>query len=92
MLNTSSNSLLKLYSILYVFVKCIYIYAKLHTSNIVITKNKSFINILKNKGLRIEVSLSISCEELYQEPILELWRFDGVFQKLQSIELKNLSV
>ena len=48
--------------------------------------------MLKNKGLGIEVSLSISCEELYQEPILELWRFDGVFQKLQSIELKNLSV
>ena len=45
-LNTISNSLLELYKVLSL--------AKLHTSDNVITKNKSFINILKSKGPKIE--------------------------------------
>ena len=39
---------------------------KLHTSDNVITKNKSFINILKRKGPKIEPS------GLFEEPIFVL--------------------
>ena len=45
-LNTMPNSLLELYKVLPS--------ANLHTSDNVITKSKSFINILKSKGPKIE--------------------------------------
>ena len=45
-LNTVSNSLLELHKVL--------ASAELHTSGNVITKNKSFINILKSYGPKIE--------------------------------------
>ena len=45
-LNTIPNSLLELYKVLSS--------ANLHTSDNVITKNKSSINILKSKGPKIE--------------------------------------
>ena len=45
-LNTISKSLIERYKMLSL--------AKLHTSDNVITKNKSFINILKTKGPNIE--------------------------------------
>ena len=48
---------------------------KLHTSDNVITKNKSFINILKRKGPKIEPSgtpLIILYQELLEEPIFVL--------------------
>ena len=45
-LNTISNSLLELYHVLS--------WAELYNSDNVITKNKSFINILKSNGPKIE--------------------------------------
>ena len=63
-LNTNSNSLLELYKVLSS--------AKLHTSDNLITKNKSFMYILKSKGPKIEpwgTPLIISYQELYEEPI-----------------------
>ena len=63
-LNTISHSLLELYNVLSL--------AKLHTSDNVI-KNKSFINILKVRILKLSgTPLIISYQELYEEPIFVL--------------------
>ena len=67
LLNTISNSLLELYRVLSL--------AKVHTSDNVIIKNKSFTNILKSKHPKIEpcgTPLIISYQELFRGPIFGL--------------------
>ena len=85
--NTISNSLLELYKVL--------LSAKLRTSDNVITKNKSFVNVLKSKGPKIEpwgTRLIISYQKLYEEPIFFLYlRREVIKNQWQSYLINSIT-